>query len=206
MNINNSQPNRSSDDSLARPGTGDAATQYSGGEPTYTTGTSVPGDRPWNGSMKPVVVEHMADECIKCVQHLIELNIDSVKGWETAADSVTDASLKGRFREFAGQRRRFADELSGLVRVNGAAPVDHGTTGGSLHRWWMNLRASLGVAETKAVLIEAERGEDAIKHAYENALREQNLGELRRVVEEQSVQVKRVHDETKMLRDSWNAR
>lgn len=178
---------------------------YPNGSPTYTTSTSVPGERPWAGTVHPSVADGFSEEGIRKVQHLIELNIDSVKGWETAADAVDEPSLKGRFREIAGQRRGFADELQGLVRRRGETPHETGTTGGAIHRWWLNLRASMGTVNTRAVLEEAERGEDAIKHGYEDALREGSLGGITRVIDDQSVHVRRVHDEVKMLRDNWRA-
>ena len=178
---------------------------YPNGSPTYTTSTAVPGDRPWAGSVDPAVADGFSDNGVKAVQHLIELNIDSVKGWETAADAVDEPALKGRFREIAGQRRGFAEELEGLVRHRGEVPAS-GTAGGSLHRWWLGVRASVGAVNTRAVLEEAERGEDAIKHGYENALREGSLGGITRVIGDQSVQVRRVHDEIKMLRDQWRSR
>ncbi|HZW08032.1 MAG TPA: PA2169 family four-helix-bundle protein, partial [Phycisphaerales bacterium] len=81
-----------------------------------------------------------------------------------------------------------------------------GTAAGSLHRWWLGVRASVGAVNTRAVLEEAERGEDAIKHGYEEALREGSLGGITRVIGDQSVQVKRVHDEIRMLRDQWRSR
>ena len=52
----------------------------------------------------------------------------------------------------------------------------------------------------RSVLEEAERGEDAIKHGYEDALKEGSLGGITRVIGDQSVQVRRVHDEIKILR------
>lgn len=181
---------------------------YPNGAPTYTTSTSVPGERPWTGSAHPSVADGLSNEAIKDVQHLIELNIDSAKGWETAAEAVDTASLKGRFREIAGQRRGFAQELQGLVRRAGETPESSGTVSGSLHRLWMNVRASVssGGANTKAVLEESERGEDSIKHGYEDALKHGTLGGLSRMVGDQAVQVRRVHDEVKMLRDQWRSR
>jgi uncharacterized protein (TIGR02284 family) len=179
---------------------------YPNGSPTYTTSTSVPGDRPWTGAVHPSVAESLNQDAIKNVQHLIELNVDSAKGWEAAANAVDTASLKGRFSEIAGQRRGFAEELQGLVRRAGETPESSGTMSGSLHRWWMNLRASVGSANTRTILEESERGEDVIKHGYEDALKQGSLGGLSRMVGDQAVNVRRVHDEVKTLRDQWRSR
>lgn len=179
---------------------------YPNGAPTYTTSTSVPGDRPWAGTVHPSVAEGLSADAIDRVQHLIELNIDSVRGWETAADAVDSAPLKARFRAIAEQRRGFAEELQSLVRRAGQTPESSGTTAGSLHRWWLNLRASVGATNTRIVLEEAERGEDAIKHGYEAALRGGALGGLARMVSDEALHVRRVHDEVRALRDEWRAR
>ena len=179
---------------------------YPNGAPTYTTTTQVPSEPPWSGTVHPSLAEHLSGDAVKAVQHLIELNIDSVKGWETAADAVDNAPLKGRFREIAEQRRAFAEELQGLVRRAGETPGTGGTVSGAVHRWWMSLRASIGTANTRAVLEEAERGEDVIKHGYEHALKGGGLNGLTRLIADQAVHVRRVHDEVRGLRDQWKAK
>jgi len=55
--------------------------------------------------------------------------------------------------------------------------------------------------EDHAILDECERGEDSAKKAYEDALKEDLPGDVRRVIENQYREVKTNHDRVKELRN-----
>ena len=103
------------------------------------------------------------------LQHLIEICNDGENGFRTAAEHVQAPVLKTLFADLAAQRRQFATELAPhLQRLGGLA--DGGTNVGTLHRGWMKLRCFVPGDHDHAIVTEAERGEHAALHAFNDAL------------------------------------
>jgi uncharacterized protein (TIGR02284 family) len=134
---------------------------------------------------------------------LIELNIDSAKGFETAAAGVNDPSLREVFREIGPERRANAEELKGFLTANDEKPSHEGTFAGAAHRWWIDLRTKLSTNDSKVILEEAERGEDAIKHKYEDVLVETAGSPVNDVIQRQYDGVRRGHDRIRDLRNRF---
>ncbi|MBB6107590.1 ferritin-like domain-containing protein [Mucilaginibacter lappiensis] len=135
---------------------------------------------------------------------LIEINNDRVAGFEKAIADIKDENvdLKSLFQGYAGQSRKNGQELAALVGAYGE--VETGTSvGGSLHRAWIDVKSIFGGSDRASILSEAERGEDAIKRSYQDAL---NGGELPpsavETVSSQAEEIKAAHDQIKALRDS----
>lgn len=102
--------------------------------------------------------------------HLIEICRDGERGFRAAAAAVTQPALKTLFTELAGERARFAaDLLPHLQRLGGRADGE-GTSAGTLHRSWINLKSHVPGHQDHAIVTEAERGEHAALNAYEDAL------------------------------------
>src|SRR6201995_4371768 len=102
---------------------------------------------------------------------LIEINNDRVAGFEKAIADIKDENidLKEVFQGFAEQSRNNGQELAALV--GSADEVETGTSvSGSLHRAWIDVKSLFGGSDRAGILSEAERGEDAIKKAYQDAL------------------------------------
>ena len=148
----------------------------------------------------------LSDKVTSEIQGLIRLNIDSAEGFTASADLIEDKALASQFREYAAQRSANAEELKATVAYNGEAPAQSGTTSGTLHRWWLELKGKVTSGSTHQVLSEAERGEDSIKHEYEDALKDMNDVGVRDVVERQFRNVKEGHDRVKALRETYKNR
>ena len=145
----------------------------------------------------------MANEAIDTLNNLIETLRDGEEGFRAAADDVKDASVKSTFSEFAAERGQMVEELASQVRQYGEDPDRSGSVAAAAHRGWMNLKSALGGGE-KAILNEAERGEDTAVGEFEKALNENKLPpDIQQVVRRQYSQVKSAHDRVKALRDSW---
>lgn len=151
-----------------------------------------------NPATSLVLRQHTTDE----LNALVRLNIDSCKGWTAAAENTDDPALRSRFFQFARVRDEAGSELQTLVRAAGDVPPENGTVEGSVHRWWMNIKSKITGANLHGLLVDAERGEDAIKHAYEKILAEPTAPELMNVFSRQYAQVRAIHDEVKALRDA----
>ncbi len=71
----------------------------------------------------------------------------------------------------------------------------------------MNLKAAVTGHDTKAVLVECERGEDYAKGRYKKALEEEELpSDIRSLIQDQYQGVLANHDRIKALRDQSAAR
>jgi uncharacterized protein (TIGR02284 family) len=75
-----------------------------------------------------------------------------------------------------------------------------GSTSGALHRAWLDFRTNVTGMDDAAVLRECERGENAARKAYEEALRQALPGDIRVVVERQFREVKANHERIAELR------
>lgn len=143
----------------------------------------------------------MTDEATDTINDLIETLKDGEAGFKTAADDVKDANVKATFGELSRQRAQMASELATHVRGDAKTP-ESGSVSGAAHRGWMNIKSALGGGE-KAILNEAERGEDVAVKAYEEALNEPLPADLAQLVRRQYHEVKQAHDRVKAMRDSW---
>lgn len=144
------------------------------------------------------------DDVISTLNGLIETCKDGQEGFKQSAEGVTDSNLKSVFYEFGQQRSQFAGELQNLVRELGGDPENSGSTAGVLHRGWINIKAVVTGKDDGAILNEAERGEDAAKKAYKEALETSLPANAASVVQNQYAQVQTAHDKVRDLRDSVN--
>ncbi|WP_431217653.1 PA2169 family four-helix-bundle protein [Puia sp. P3] len=73
---------------------------------------------------------------------------------------------------------------------------------GSIHRAWLELKATFTGHGRHAILASCEYGEDAIQKAYESALSGEHLPEyLSTIVLQEKTELRAVHDEIRALRD-----
>ncbi len=111
----------------------------------------------------------------KQMNHLLSRNYDAEKGYEQVAENVKHTELKNLLTSNAQQRNRFGHELKAMMKDHNVEP-DKGTSmEGDAHRAWMNVREVLSMNNDKAILDEAERGEDYAIGAYEEALQNAEL-------------------------------
>ena len=91
-------------------------------------------------------------------------------------------------------------KLAGVM-VGGQTDAS-GTVAGAIHRTWTNLKAALTGGDDKTILVECERGEDAAKSAYQDALQSDLPVDVQTLVQRQYKGVMENHDLIKRLRDS----
>jgi uncharacterized protein (TIGR02284 family) len=115
------------------------------------------------------------DHDIKVLNSLVETTLDSAEGYAEAAKDAKSAQLVSLFEGRAGERRRAASTLQQCVRSLGGTPEDDGTVLASAHRMFVNLRSSITSADSTAVVDVVERGEDHIKHKFEEAMNDNEL-------------------------------
>jgi uncharacterized protein (TIGR02284 family) len=137
---------------------------------------------------------------------LIEINNDRSAGFERALKDLGDEDfdLKSLFEEYSAQSRQFSQELTAIA-AQGGADTETGTSAtGTIHRAWIEVKALFSGHDRKAVLQECERGEDAIKKAYKDALAPDSglAASATQLVSTQAQAIGQSHDRIKALRDS----
>ena len=149
---------------------------------------------------------NLEKETIRKLQDLIQSNIDSEQGLSEAAEKVDDNRIASTFRQVAQGRASHARELQSYVIANDQEPEDSGTASGAIHRGWTSMRSAINGGDAYVMLIEAERGEDRIKEAYEDTLKETAGSAVNDVLQRQYAQVKKGHDLIRDLRDAYKQR
>lgn len=142
---------------------------------------------------------------IHVLNNLIELNNDRIAGFEKAVADIKDenADLKELFLKFAAQSRKNTQELTALVATSGGEVETGNTAAGTLHRVWIDIKSLFGGADRGSILSEAERGEDAIKKAYQEASVDNDISaSVLELVRSQAVEINAAHDAIKALRDA----
>lgn len=126
---------------------------------------------------------------------------DSVNGYREAAKDVHSNEFRDLFTQFADDRSRCSADLQAEVRRLGGEPDTDGSTLGSVHQTWLELKAAVTGHDDKAIINEVERGEDYLKEKFEAALNSDNLtGESRLVVERAYQSVREGHDRMSALK------
>ena len=151
-------------------------------------------------------METTFEKSVEVLNDLIEINNDRIDGFNRAAKDLGegDAVLKAIFEKFASDSRQNVQELSAAVGQAGGEVETGNTATGTIHRAWLDVKATFTGHDRKSILEECERGEDAIKKAYRDALSEDNglAPQFATVVAQQQQVINEGHDTIKALRDS----
>jgi len=138
------------------------------------------------------------------LEDLIKINNDRIEGYEKALKDLKpeDADLRILFLKAIDQSRMIRIALGTELQTLGS-DIPTGTSGsGSIHRAWLELKATFTGHNRHSILSSCEFGEDAIQKAYETALSGEHLPEyLSAIVLAEKQELKSVHDEIKALRD-----
>jgi uncharacterized protein (TIGR02284 family) len=139
-------------------------------------------------------------KAISVLKRLVEVCRDGQQGYMEAAEHISSTDLRSFFNQESLERARYAAELeSELLRMGEPEVGATGSVAGAIHRGWLDLSGTIGGDD--AVLSAVEQGEDAAKHAYEDALKEPLPGNVDGTVRSQAQAVIAAHDHVKMLRD-----
>lgn len=146
-----------------------------------------------------------SEKTVEILNDLIQINNDRADGFDKASADLAEENidLKATFEKLSSGSRSNVIELTGLVGRSAETPDTGNTILGTLQRAWIDIKASFGGDDRHSILAECERGEDAIKKAYPDALAENELGEnVRSVLLKQQGEINISHDAIKALRDA----
>ena len=145
------------------------------------------------------------DHDLRVVNSLIETTIDSVDGYREAGKETQNATLRTLFERRASERQASVAALQAYVVSQGGKPEDDGTVLAKAHRVFVDLRSALSKGD-ESVVKEVERGEDHIKHKYEDAVKDVELTPAARdVIDKAYASVKQGHDEMSRLKHGFEA-
>lgn len=135
------------------------------------------------------------------LENLISTCKDGETGYLHAASQVKDPELKDYFTAQSAERTRLMQQLEQAAERLGSRTTEaSGTVAGALHRAWFDIKGDLALGD-ESILESVERGEDAAKKAYEDALASGLSGEPLTLVQEQAGSVRAAHDHVRDWRD-----
>jgi uncharacterized protein (TIGR02284 family) len=138
------------------------------------------------------------------LEDLIKINNDRIEGYEKALKDLKpeDTDLRMLFLKAIDQSRAIKMTLGKELQTFGGSIPSGSSASGSIHRAWLELKATFTGHGRHAILASCEFGEDAAQKAYESALSSEHLPEyLSTIVLEEKQDLKSFHDEIKALRD-----
>ena len=151
-------------------------------------------------------METTTEKSIEVLNDLIEINNDRIDGFDRASKELgeSDSDLRAVFEKFASDSRRNVQELSAAVAQSGGEVETGNTASGTIHRAWLDVKATFSGHDRESILEECERGEDAIKKAYQSALSDINglTAQHSQLIAQQQQVINEGHDTIKALRDS----
>lgn len=148
----------------------------------------------------------MATNVVSELNDLVETSKDGEKGFRKAAEDAHDAQLKSLFASRADDCARGARELQDTIQQLGGKPDTGGSVTGALHRGWVDLKSAVSSRSDHEILADCEKGEDAAKKSYHDALEKDLPADVRAIVERQYQGVLQNHDRIRDLRDQYAAR
>ena len=145
-------------------------------------------------------------ETEKVIEGVIDLLADSQKGFAHLGESLKDDQLKRYFLAESLKRASFRGELESELHRDGVKDVkDEGTVTGTIHRFWGDLKAKIGVSDHE-LLATAEQGEDQAKKIYADALSQELPAPVRELLSTQQKHIISSHDYVRDHRDAVAAK
>jgi|TARA_R100000479_G_scaffold176515_1_gene131731 uncharacterized protein (TIGR02284 family) len=146
--------------------------------------------------------ETVHNNIVNNLQELLEKNYDAEKGFKKAMEDAESQDLKHFLKKQAQQRNKFATELDKEIHSLNEKPKESGSTTGSLHRTWINIKSAISGNDDEAVLEECIRGEKASMEEYEKTLKENRFpNNLETVLNSQLSEIKGTVAKVKNLED-----
>ena len=139
------------------------------------------------------------DEIISTLNELIETCKDGERGFREAAGAIDEPRLRSLFDQYSQQRAEFSRELQFEVTSLGGSPEKSGSMAGAMHRGWMNIKSAVTGKDRKAIIAEAERGEDVAVKTYREALARGLPDDLASIIERQYRRILEAHDTVRSL-------
>lgn len=125
------------------------------------------------------------------LQKILEINTDSVKGYEMAAKNIEHESMKTLFLRLSQQRKVFIEEIKNEALRMGLDLDNSGSVKGFFHRTWLATKATFSPDTNEKVIDESLYGEKVAIEVYGNVIHDLEMPEyLRDTLSEQDKLIK----------------
>lgn len=146
------------------------------------------------------------NEMVLALKSVVNALHDSQKGFADLGDHLKEEHLKMYFLAESLKRASFRGDLEEVLHQNGVHDINEtGTTLGTINRAWGGLKAKLGAGD-HALLETAEKGEDEVKAAYADALKQELPLPVHQLLAEQQAHILTSHDFVRSNRDALVAK
>ncbi len=153
-------------------------------------------------STKEAADKLVHDRQVEALNDLLVKNYDSENGYKEALTETDNAHLKEYFKRQAAQRGQYINELDKAVRDLNAEPAASGSTGGSLHRVWIDFKTAFTGKDDESILEECIRGDKTAVSEYQEVLGDSAFSEgTRKTVQLQLNGIQNTLDTIKRLED-----
>lgn len=139
-------------------------------------------------------------DTITAFNPIIEALKDGERDFRAAAEEAHHAELKAKLNEYAQDCTRGAGELQQAVISVGGKPEEIGTTGATVRRGWMHLKALALGRDESMILDECERFASNAEARYEHALGVEMPAAMRQIVQRQYDRLLQHHSELRSMR------
>lgn len=140
---------------------------------------------------------------ISVLNGLITTTLDSLKGFEDAADEAKSTRFADLFAGLAHDHRQVVGSLQAEVRGISGEPEDSSGFPGAAKYTLMKFKQAFTGKSDKAIIDEVERGEDHVTAKFEIALKDIDLQPATRdIIRDASTSVKAGHDQISALKHS----
>jgi uncharacterized protein (TIGR02284 family) len=145
-------------------------------------------------------------DVVDVLNDLIECCRDGEYGFRLCAQHAKEPELKRVLSEHAQACQQAAKALMDCIGQLGGQIDDGGSLMGSMHRGWVSVKGTLAGYSDRAMLDEAERGQDSALACYHQALNEKLPAAVHALVQRQAEAVKLSHDDMKSRRNRLQGR
>ena len=114
--------------------------------------------------------EDSHDKLVEKLQGILEKNYDAEEGYKEAMLKADNGFLTKYLKERAAMRSQFANEISHTILKLNETPIESGSTKGTIHRTWMNIKDAFSSNSDEGILEECLRGEKASVEEYKEAM------------------------------------
>ena len=140
-------------------------------------------------------------DVVDVLNDLIECCRDGEYGCRLCAQHAKEPELKRVLSLSAQECQEAAKALMDCIGQLGGQIDDGGSLMGSMHRGWVSIKGTLAGYSDRAMLDEAERGQDSALACYHQALNEKLPIAVHALVQRQAEAVKLSHDDIKSRRN-----
>ena len=139
----------------------------------------------------------------KTLKGVINVLQDGQKGFADLGEHLKDETLKRYFLAESLKRANFRAELENELHRHGVKDInEEGTTIGSIHRTWGDLKGKVFGTDDHTILVSSEQGEDIAKKTYKEALETELTLPVRQLLTEQQAHILTSHDYVRDHRDA----